>query len=162
MERLALEDGTELVVRTIEAADAGRLVRFHSRLSDETVYLRFFAAHPELRPEEVDRFTQVDHERREAVVALLGDDIVAVARFDRLGDGTDAEVAFVVADELQGKGIATALLGELARRAVVLGVQRLVAETLPHNHRMLAVFRNAGLPFQSRFVDGTVHVVLDL
>lgn len=159
---LDLADGTSLLVRPIEGADSGRLVGFHQRLSDETIYLRFFSAHPELHLEEVDRFTHVDHRRREAVVALLDDEIVAVARFDRLGDGDDAEVAFVVADDLQGRGIGSALLQELARRARLLGLRRLVAETLPHNHRMLRLFRRSGLPEQSRFEDGTVRVTLDL
>lgn len=158
-----LADGTALEVRPIEEADADGLVRFHGRLSDETTYLRFFAVHPVLHADEVERFTHVDHRRREAVVALLDGEIVAVARFDRLGDdGDEAEVAFVVADEFQGRGIGTGLLHELVRRARALGIRLFVAETLPHNRRMLTVFRHAGLPVRTRFEDGTVHVLLDL
>jgi RimJ/RimL family protein N-acetyltransferase len=157
-----LGDAMALAVRPIDEADADALVRFHGRLSDETTYLRFFAVHPVLHPNEVERFTHVDHRRREAVVALLDGEIVAVARFDRLGNGDDAEVAFVVADEFQGRGIGSTLLSELVTRARVLGVRRFVAETLPHNRRMLAVFRHSSLPVETRFEDGTVHVVLDL
>jgi RimJ/RimL family protein N-acetyltransferase len=160
--RLTLADGTVLSVRPIEPGDADRLVRFHHGLSDQTTYLRFFTVHPNLHPSEVERFTNVDHVDREAVVAVLDGEIVAVARFDALGDSGDAEVAFVVADELQGRRIGAALLQELADRARARGLRRFVAETLPHNHRMLAVFRHAAMPVESRFVDGVVTVTLEL
>ena len=160
--RLRLADGTSLAVRPIDEADAEGLVRFHQRLSDETTYLRFFSVHPVLHPDEVERFTHVDHRRREAVVALLDGEIVAVARFDRLPDGDDAEIAFVVADEFQGRGIGSALLRALVPRARGFGIRRFVAETMPHNRRMLTVFRHSGLPVRTQFEDGVVHVVLDL
>jgi RimJ/RimL family protein N-acetyltransferase len=159
---MMLAGSAALTFRPIREADADALVRFHGRLSDETTYLRFFTVHPVLHPDEVERFTHVDHRRREAIVALIDGEIVGVARFDRLPDGDDAEVAFVVADRYQGRGIGSALLRELVSRARALGVRRLVAETLPHNRRMLTVFRHSGLAVRVRFDDGTVHVVLDL
>ena len=159
-----LRDGSLLEVRPIEEADANGLVRFHGRLSDQTTYLRFFAVHPVLHADEVERFTHVDHRRREAVVALLETrSSPSPASTDSAKvNGDEAEVAFVVADEFQGRGIGTGLLHELVRRARALGIRRFVAETLPHNRRMLTVFRHAGLPVRTRFEDGTVHVVLDL
>ncbi|MET0902569.1 MAG: GNAT family N-acetyltransferase [Acidimicrobiales bacterium] len=157
-----LRDGSRLEIRPMEADDGDRLVRFHHRLSDKTTYLRFFMIHPELHPDELERFTHVDHQSREAIVAVLDDEIAAVARFDRLDDGSEAEVAFVVADEFQGRGLGTALFQQLAERARSLGVGRFVAETLPHNHRMLSVFTHAGLPVSTRFEDGVVKVRLDL
>jgi RimJ/RimL family protein N-acetyltransferase len=159
---LALTDGTVVHVRPIGPDDAEALVRFHGTLSDRTIYSRFFRFHPQLEADEVDHFTGVDHADREAVVAVLDDAIVAVARFDRLGDTGDAEVAFVVTDAMQGKGLGSALLQDLADRARRLGVRRFVAETLPGNGRMLRVFRGAGLPVRTRFVAGVVSVTLDL
>lgn len=160
--RIALLDGTILGVRPIAAGDAARLVRFHESLSNRTVYLRFFRFHPVLDDEEVDRFTHVDHTDREAIVATCDDEIVGVARYDRLGGSGDAEAAFVVADRYQGRGLGSALFQELAARARAAGVQRFVAETLPDNSRMLAVFHHAGLPVRSRFVGGVVAVTVEL
>ena len=141
--------------------DRERLIRFHHALSPDTVYLRFFSVHPELQPVELERFTHVDHEQREAIVAIVDDEIVGVGRFDRMTPD-DAEVAFVVADAWQGQGIGRRLFDRLADRAQALGVRRFVADTLPHNERMLGVFRGCGHAYRSSFDAGVVHVEIDL
>jgi RimJ/RimL family protein N-acetyltransferase len=157
-----LQDGSTIEVLRMDARDAERLVRFHATLSPETTYLRFFSFHPELRPEELHRFTHVDHRDREALVAVAGGEIVAVCRFDRIGDGSEAEVAFVVADSWQGRGVGAVLFDRLADRAREVGVKRFVAETLGHNARMLAVFRHAGLPVTESLSRDVVHLTLSL
>ena len=157
-----LRDGTVVDLIPMRPADAERLVRFHHRLSPETTYLRFFSFHPELSNDELYRFTHVDHRDREAVVAVAAGEIVGVARFDRLERGADAEVAFVVADSWQGRGLGTLLFEQLARRARQVGIARFVAETFAHNHPMLAVFHHAGLPVTKRYEDGVVHLAIDL
>jgi GNAT superfamily N-acetyltransferase len=151
-----------LLVREMAPSDADRLLRFHDTLSSETLRMRFFSPHPRLSPEELARFTTVDHHDREALVALDGDDIVAVARWDRLADRALAEVAFVVADAWQGRGIGPLLLARLAELARANGIDRLVALVLPENERMLEMLRHTGLPARRRFADGVVHVELDL
>jgi RimJ/RimL family protein N-acetyltransferase len=157
-----LRDGTRVDLHPMEAADADALVRFHHRLSSETTYLRFFTVHPELSADEVDRFTHVDHLDREAIVATIDREIVAVARFDRLDDAGEAEAAFVVADSWQGEGLGSELLRRLALRAREVDVHRLVAEVMPQNRRMMNVFQHAGLPVSSTFRDGVVHLAVDL
>jgi GNAT superfamily N-acetyltransferase len=158
-----LRDGTVVMIEPMHRTDAARLDRFHHTLSPETTRLRFFHLHPELSEREIERFTHVDHEDREALVAVHEDQIIAVARFDRLGDGSsDAEVAFVVADAWQGRGLGSVLFRRLAARAAELGVRRLVAETLFSNRRMLAVFRHAVLPCVETIQGDVVRVVLDL
>ena len=77
---MRLSDGTVVDVRPIDPSDADGLLRFHSRLSPETTYYRFFSPHPTLSPQEVERFTTVDHTRRDALVALVEGEIIAVAR----------------------------------------------------------------------------------
>ena len=102
-------------VRPIRPDDRDRLVAFHSRLSERTVYLRYFAPHPTLSERDLDRFTHVDHGDRVALVAQLGADLIGVGRYDRIDGGTDdAEVAFVVDDAHQGRGIGSVLLEHLA------------------------------------------------
>ena len=161
-ELVKLRDGAEVFLHLMRSDDAAGLVRFHHTLSPETAYLRFFSVHPELSPAELKRFTGVDHRDREAVVATIEGAIVAVGRFDRVGATGDAEVAFVVADSCQGRGLGTVLFRHLAVRAQEVGIERFLADVLPHNGRMLTLFHHAGLPISSRVEDGVVHLVLDL
>jgi acetyl coenzyme A synthetase (ADP forming)-like protein len=157
-----LSDGGTTHIRPITADDGDRLVDFHSRLSPETTYYRFFSPHPELTPHEVERFTHVDHHDRVALVAELVGRIVAVGRYDRIGDTTAAEVAFVVADEHQGRGLGTLLLEQLAAAARERGINRFLADTLPDNRRMIQVFRDAGFEVSQRFEEGAVRVELGI
>ncbi|MGH8919763.1 MAG: GNAT family N-acetyltransferase, partial [Actinomycetes bacterium] len=153
-----LADGGTVLVRPIKASDGPGIVALHRRLSEETVYLRFFSALPELSPALLDRFTNVDYVDRMALVALLGPDIVAVARYDRTPGSDQAEVAFVVDDAHQGRGLATLLLEHLAAAAGEAGIRHFVADTLPHNRRMLGVFQDAGWKAERSFAEGVVRV----
>lgn len=137
---VVLVDGGTVHVRPLLPEDADRLMVFHEGLSDETVFLRFFSAKPTLSPGEVEHFTHLDHDSRVALVAELGERFVDVARYDRELGTDSAEVAFVVSDEHQGRGIGTALLEHLAAAARERGITRFVAQTLAHNDRMLGVF----------------------
>jgi GNAT superfamily N-acetyltransferase len=157
-----LGDGSVVTLVPMAPQDAERLVRFHSGLSPQTVYRRFFSFHPELSPDELYRFTHVDHRAREAIVASDGTEIVAVARFDRTPDPAVAEVAFVVADSWQGRGLGSLLFQRLADRARALGVRRFAADTLPEDARMLAVFHHAGVPLMSTLSEGVLHLTLEL
>jgi GNAT superfamily N-acetyltransferase len=143
-------------VRPIRPEDAERLVAFHRHLSPHSVYLRFFSVHPELSKAEVARFTTVDYEDRLALVALDGDRLIGVGRFDRRPREAEAEVAFVVADEYQHHGIGSLLLDELARAARQRGIDTFRADTLAENRAMLDVFHHAGFPVISSIEYGTV------
>ena len=155
---VVLTDGGTAHLRPITAEDAERLRAFHGRLSKETVYNRFFAYRPTLSDADVARFTQVDHQDRVALVATLQDAIIGVVRYDRLPGTSDAEVAFVVADEHQGRGLGASLLEHLAAAARERGVDRFVADVLPTNRPMLAVFRSAGYVVSRDLSDGYVSL----
>jgi GNAT superfamily N-acetyltransferase len=134
---VVMTDGGTGQLRPIQPEDAERLVAFHNRLSAETIRYRFFAPHPTLSPAEVEDFTQVDHDQRVALVAVLGEDLVAVGRYDRI-PGTDvAEVAFVVDDAQLGRGWGSVLLEHLAAIASERGVRRFEADVLTDNVRMV-------------------------
>ena len=124
---------------------------------DETLYLRFFSPVPRPTAVQLERLTEVDYDSRMTLVALLGDEMVAVARYDRVG-ADEAEVAFVVQDDQQGRGLGTLLLEHLAVVARTNGITTFSADTLPNNMRMLNVFADAGWIAERRFVDGTVRV----
>jgi RimJ/RimL family protein N-acetyltransferase len=143
-------------VRPIRPSDRDALIAFHEALSPDSQYLRFFTAHPHLLPKEAERFTNVDYDRRLALVAELDGRLIAVGRYDRL-DGPEAEVAFVVADDCQCHGIGTLLLRRLADAALARGITTFVAETLSSNLRMQAVFRESGFDTHAAFDEGLVN-----
>lgn len=158
-------DGGTVHLRPITPDDADALVAFHGELSERTRYLRYFGPYPTMPPRDVVRFSTVDHHDRVAVLALLGGDIIAVGRYDRLpaeGDGHSAEVAFVVADAHQGRGLGSVLLEHLAAAAVETDVTRFVAEVLAENPGMVRVFRDAGYQISRTFDGGVLHLEFDV
>jgi acyl-CoA synthetase (NDP forming)/GNAT superfamily N-acetyltransferase len=158
---VVLSDGGTAHMRPITPEDADALRAFHARLSPETIYFRFFAPYPRLSDRDVERFTHVDYTDRVALVATIGEDIVAVVRYDRLND-EEAEVAFVVEDGHQGRGLASVLLEHIAAVARERDVHRFIAEVLPENRRMVNVFREAGYTAQQSFDEGVIRLTLDL
>ena len=142
--------GVTVHLRPIRPDDAARLVEFHKGLSTRSVYRRFFFVHPSLSPAEVERFTHVDYVDRLAIVAVDDLRLVAVGRYERRSETTEAEVAFVVADEYQHDGIGTLLLEHLAEAAWRNGITTFVAETLAENRDMLRVFFDSGFPVSSK------------
>lgn len=152
-----LADGSTAHLRPITPADADRLVAFYARVSPESKYLRFFAPYPVLSAKDVRRFTHVDHDERVALILLVGDDMIAVGRYDKINE-SDAEVAFLVEDGVQGRGVAPILLEHLAEAARERGISRFVAEILPQNRRMAQVFAAAGYTVSREFEDGMILV----
>jgi GNAT superfamily N-acetyltransferase len=156
LERDVVAGALHYRVRPIRPDDALRLVELHTRLSPRSLYLRFFGPHPMLSQAEVQRFTEVDYADRLALVATMGDHVLAVARYDRFVGTAEAEVAFVVEDAYQHHGVGSELLDELADAAFARGVTTFRAETLAENRVMLDVFHHAGFPVASSTAYGTV------
>jgi acyl-CoA synthetase (NDP forming)/GNAT superfamily N-acetyltransferase len=160
-------DGGVVHLRPILPTDADALVAFHDRLSTRTRYLRYFGPHPRLSPRELERFSVVDHDARVAFVALLGDEVIAVGRYEGTaapGGGVTgpAEIAFVVRDDHQGRGLGSILLEHLAAAARERGVRRFEAEVLAENNQMVRVFRDAGYQVSRAFEEGVVHLEFDV
>ena len=162
MERSAdvlLSDGSAAHLRQIRPSDAPAIVAFHSRMSDRTRYLRYFSPYPRIPERDLARFVNVDHHDREAFVIVAGSRIMAVGRYERLGpDSPEAEVAFVVEDAHQGRGIGSVLLEHLAEAARANGITAFVAEVLPENGSMLRVFSDFGYQVHRKYADGVVHL----
>jgi len=130
----------ELRVRPIDPEDVDRLERFFYRLSPETIYRRFFTLFPAPRPGALRHLATVDHDDREALVVLDGDEIVAVARWDRLTHhSADAELAVTVEDAWQHRGLGRALVRMLAGEAARHGVTELTATVLTDNRPALGL-----------------------
>ncbi|MGZ4665745.1 MAG: GNAT family N-acetyltransferase, partial [Frankiaceae bacterium] len=154
-------DGGTVRLRPITPDDAARLVAMHSRLSDRTIYFRFFASYRTLSDRDVERFTHVDHHDRVAFVALLGDDMIGMAMYERINED-EAEVAFVIEDAHQGRGLGSIMLEHLAAAARERGIKRFVAEVLAENRTMLGVFLDAGYAPQREYESGVVHLVFPI
>jgi GNAT superfamily N-acetyltransferase len=134
-------DETDLTVRPIAIGDAERLARLFARLSPSSVHFRFFS--PISRPPRAAllRLADVDHDRREALVALEGDEIVAVARYDGRIGSHQAEIAITVEDAWQHRGVGRRLARRLAALATDRGYDTFVATMLPDNRAALGLVR---------------------
>ncbi|MFP5347546.1 MAG: GNAT family N-acetyltransferase [Actinomycetes bacterium] len=158
---VVLRDGGTAHLRPITPEDAEALQRFHMAQSPESIYFRFFAPLPRLTPAELERFTNVDHHDRVALVATVGDQIIGVGRYDRI-DERQAEVAFNISDAHQGRGLGSVLLEHLAAAAREGGIHRFVAEVLPQNRRMVGVFRDAGYEVTHHYEEGVISLAFDI
>ena len=156
-----LRDGRTLRLRPPRAEDTGALLAFFAGLSERSLYLRFHGF-PALNPHLVESLPAPDWHERGALLGTLvdeeGERVVAVANYVRLRDPKQAEAAFAVADEHQGRGIGTRLLEQLAERAAQVGIERFVAEVLADNRAMLGVFQAAGFELTRQLESGELEV----
>ncbi|MEU6220322.1 GNAT family N-acetyltransferase [Streptomyces sp. NPDC047022] len=167
---VVLRDGGTARIRPITVDDAERLVSFYEQVSDESKYYRFFAPYPRLSAKDVRRFTHHDFVDRVGLAATVGGEFIATVRYDRIGDdgmpasapADEAEVAFLVQDAHQGRGVASALLEHIAAVARERGIRRFAAEVLPANSKMIKVFTDAGYQQKRSFEDGVVRLEFDL
>ncbi len=160
---IVARDGATMHVRPVLPGDAPGLQSLHMAQSEQSRFFRFFGYRGALTEEELERFTRVDHRDRVALVVTdhEGGPLLAFGCYDAV-DARTAEVAFYVADSQQGRGLGSVLLDHLAAAGRERGFTRLVADVLPTNAKMLAVFREAGYTVDSGFEDGVVGVSVDI
>ncbi|TAM91936.1 MAG: GNAT family N-acetyltransferase [Jatrophihabitans sp.] len=155
---VVVADGGTVHLRPVRPSDAAKLVALHSRLSARTRYLRYFSAYPRIPERDLYRFSHVDHHDRVAFVVELNDLAIAVGRYERQPGADEAEVAFVVDDEHQGRGIGSVLLEHLAAAGRESGLKRFSAVVLAENTGMIRVFRDAGYAITREFDHGEVNL----
>lgn len=160
-------DDTALTVRPIAITDAERLARLFTRLSPASVHFRFFS--PITRPPRAAllRLADVDHRRRDALVALDGDEIVAVARYDARptdgpGTGNEAEIAITVEDAWQHRGVGKRLAKRLGALAAERGYEAFVATMLPDNRAALGLMRKLVPDASVRWAGGEYEAAMPL
>jgi acetyl coenzyme A synthetase (ADP forming)-like protein len=157
---IALRDGSTVHVRPIRPGDERCLLDLLTSLSADARTLRFFSAGVDLA-ELARHDSHIDYEERFGLVATTGPDgrIVGHASYARI-DPERAEVAFTIADEYQGRGLGTLLLGQLAEMAAASGITEFRAVVLPSNYRMLGVFRDSGFPVITHTGPDEIHLEL--
>jgi acetyl coenzyme A synthetase (ADP forming)-like protein len=163
---VVLKDGSTVHFRPIRHEDDDALIDLFYRLSRETIYFRFHHAMARMTKEEVKRYTRVDYENTFALVATLGEateeKVIAVGRYSRLPKWDSAEVAFVVEDAYQGRGIGTQLLDQLTVVARDKGIRMFEAEVLGVNRKMMQVFIDSGFQVESELESGVYRVVFPI
>lgn len=150
------DNGVLVSIRPIRPEDAVMLVQFHHRLSSRSIYRRYFSLHPQLSDEEIRHLTVVDYVNRFAFIVEHAGTLIGVGRFDRAPGTTEAEVAFIVADEFHHQGVGLMLLERLAEVAWSLGISTFTAETQADNRSMMGVFRASGFAVASSIDDEVI------
>jgi GNAT superfamily N-acetyltransferase len=160
-----LRDGRSAEIRALKPDDRADLTEALKRVSAESLFRRFFAPKRGFTEQEIAYYLNIDFVTHVALVAVIAEAerpaIVGGGRYIVLQPG-QAEVAFAVVDQHQGRGIGAALLRHLVAIARQAGLRELVAEVLPDNAPMLRMFKASGLPVTVRHGSGVVHVILGL
>lgn len=164
-----LRSGIEVKIRSIRPDDKQRLVTAFKNLDSESIYTRFFYHKKTLADAELKAATELDFENAVALVVTIGEGanetIIGGGRYaviDETGKARSAEVAFTIEEDYHRQGMARILLQHLAVIAREKGLSRFVAEVLPENKGMLAVFSRSGLPIKTEHGGDVVHVTLSL
>jgi RimJ/RimL family protein N-acetyltransferase len=165
-ETVRLDDGLELLVRPIRGEDRELLAEAFEQLSPESRYRRFFSPLERLSEQDLAYLTGVDHQDHEALVAIdpASDGIIGVARYVRSEDPTGAEVAVVVGDPWQKRGVASTLLDRLVGRARAAGINHFIALVMSDNEDALELFRHlaSGNSYTRRSASGNTEMLIEL
>jgi GNAT superfamily N-acetyltransferase len=157
-----LSDGSPVTIRAARPDDKERIVTAFLALTPRSIYARFFYAKTELSEQELRQLTEIDHVSAVVLLATIGarqrETVIGLGRY--AASGGSAEVAFVVADDYVGRGIAGRLLHHLTYIALKNGITKFEADVLEDNAAMLAVFRESGLPMTTMDADGVTHATL--
>jgi GNAT superfamily N-acetyltransferase len=150
--------------RAIKPSDEEAMRRLFYRFSNTTVYRRFLFPISTMPHDKIQGYVNVDYRQVMSVVALAGEPdqeaIIAEARFVKEDQGAYGEVAFIVDEKYQGRGIATYLYKMLIRLAKERGLKGFTAEVLQANKEMMSVFEKAHLAMDARLQDGLYRLTI--
>jgi len=158
---ISLTDGTRVALRPIRPDDEPALTAFYERLSPQTAYQRFFTVMRRLPPNWAHILANVDYDRRMAFAALgPGNELIGVARYAYDERAREAEIAIVIEDRWQGRGLGTLLLAELIGYAEGKGIGALRAYVLADNVRMLTLLGRVASILDRKLESGVVSLLL--
>jgi len=162
---MLLHDGTEIHVRAVRPTDEANMRNLMYNLSKETVYYRFKSRQLTFSPRQIQDFVYVDHRQEVTVVATIpeahGENIIGVGRYYLHEDSNRAEVAFVVRDTWQNRGIGSFLYRHLATLAMRNGIGGFSARVLRENQRMQTIFNHSGHQVTTSLEEGVYSFIID-
>lgn len=158
-----LPDGTRVRIRPMRPSDVRWILPAFRRLSPRTIYQRFFTPLKEMDCEYARHLTNVDHHQREALVAEVSKGIsyqpAGVARYEPTSEAGVAEVALLVADQYQHRGVGRVLFDQILQSGVRNGIRQFCADILGENERMLRLLRSHATILKSDMSQGVTHCV---
>ena len=161
-----LRDGTEIFFRPVKPTDEPALAEMLYSLSEKSVQTRYMAGTMSFPHSDVQQLANIDYKKDIAIVGVVpgisDEEIVAIAQYFLDPETQSAEVAFIVQDEWQSKGMGTFLLDYITQIARSRGVKRFYAKVLPNNKPMLAIFHNSGYKVNTEFDGEVYHITYDL
>ena len=155
-------DGTEVVYRPIRPDDDEKILEFYYSLSRETVYFRFFSGRKNIPKSRVRQYTHIDYQRNFALVVEAEGKIVGIGHFIVTENQDTAEMAVVIHDDWQKKGIGTHLLGYLITIARERGIKHITATVLLENYKILKTIEKLGFKFSKKLAEGDLLVQADI
>lgn len=160
-----LRDGGRVTIRSLQPEDRAIFIAAVGRTSSQSIHRRFFAPRRNFSDSETSFFVDVDFVKHVALIAVVeadrGDRIAGGGRYI-MGQPGEAELAFMVVDQYQGKGIGTALLRHLISIARHGGLRELSADVLADNAPMLKIFERSGFRVGPSREPGTKHFTFQL
>jgi acyl-CoA synthetase (NDP forming)/GNAT superfamily N-acetyltransferase len=157
-----LADGTTAEIRAATPDDIDAVRGMHEAMSQENLYLRFFSLSKNAAEQEARRLCRPASPDHAALLACVNGKVVGAASYEPTQAPGVAEVAFAVADDMHGRGVATLLLEHLVSLARSRHLTAFSAETLSENSAMLRVFGDAGLGVLRRWADGVVELTIPI
>jgi acetyltransferase len=166
-----MKDGTQVTIRPIRPEDEPLMVKFHGTLSERTVYLRYFCSLSLASRTAHERLVRIcfsDYEREMVLVAEHRDqqtgepDILGVGRLNKLQADKEAEVAVLVSDQYEHRGLGTELLRRLIKIAQGEKLSRITAEILRDNLAIQTIFKRLGFRLRLMGDSASVQAVLEL
>jgi acetate---CoA ligase (ADP-forming) len=163
-EHVLLKDGQGVLLRPGTPEDLPAVRKLFKATSSDSLRMRFMASVSEVPESTLHDMCGGDFSERGCLLVIIGEDedmrVAGIGNYIGLGNGKTAEVAFLVADEYQGRGISTLLLERLAGLAAAHGYVEFEADVLFENQAMMSVFKSSGFEIHRGVEDGVVHVEL--
>jgi len=157
-----LADGSTVEIRPAQPEDCDDVRELHEQMSPDNAYLRFFSLSPLAPEREAQRLCRPEGPEHAALLARRDGRLVGVASYEPTDRPGVAEIAFAVADDMHGRGVATLLLEHLVSLARQRQLTAFAGETLPENLGMQQVFADIGLPVERHFANGTIEITMPL
>ena len=155
-------DGTEVLYRPISPDDDDKILEFYYSLSRETIYFRFFSGRKNVPMSRIRDYTHIDYERNFAMVVEFENKIIGIGHYIITDNPETVEMAVVMHDDWQRKGIGTHFLRYLIEIAKERGIKHITATILLENYKILKTIEKLGFKFKKKLEEGDLLVEADI